>query len=223
MIRHAYKKFRQKVKERRHKFTFESPVAISPRAIIDKRSDIGKYTYIGDCKMISPVKMGRYCSVAHDVFAVFGNHPFEELTTHPFTYTNQLFGFDKEYRDIPFKDKRMKERAAHPPEYWFAADIGNDVWIGAKAVIIGPVKIGNGAVIGAGAIVNKDVPPYAIVAGVPAKVLRYRFPPEIISELEALKWWEFPLHQIKHLEFDQIETCISQLKALRTDGQEDSP
>ncbi len=221
MIKHVYKKFRQKIKERKHRFTFESPVSISPRAIIDKRSVIGKYTYIGDCKMLSPVKMGRYCSVAHDVFAVEGNHPFHELTTHPFTYTNQLFGFDKDYRDIPFKEKRSAEIAAQPAESFFAADIGNDVWIGAKAVIIGPITIGNGAVIGAGAIVNKDVPPYAIVAGMPAKVLRYRFVPETITQLEALKWWEFSLPEIRHLEFDNIQTCISQLKTLRN-GLKDS-
>ena len=220
MIKYAYKRFRQKVKERKHKFRFESPVAISPRALIEKRSEIGKYTYIGDCKMLSPVKMGRYCSVAHDVFAVAGNHPFNELTTHPFTYTNQLFGFDEAYRDIPFKKKRSAEIAAQPIESFFAADIGNDVWIGTKVVIIGPVKIGNGAVIGAGAIVNKDVPAYAIVVGMPAKVLRYRFDPETISKLETLKWWEFSLSQIRHLEFDDIQACIAQLEKLRNEIQE---
>ena len=68
-------------------------------------------------------------------------------------------------------------------------EIGNDVWIGERVMVMGGVKIGNGAVVGAGAIVTKDVPPYAIVAGVPAKVIRYRFSAEVIDELERIEWW----------------------------------
>jgi len=94
-------------------------------------------------------------------------------------------------------------------------NIGNDVWIGAQAVIKAGVTIGDGAVIGGNSLVTKDVPPYAIVGGTPAKVIKYRFPEPIINALLELKWWEFDIEEIAELPFDDIEGCIEALYAMR--------
>lgn len=94
--------------------------------------------------------------------------------------------------------------------------IGNDVWIGSHVLINGDVKVGNGAVIGAGAVVVKDVPPYAVVGGVPARVIRYRFTEDIISQLERLQWWNLPEEVLKaNIEvFQKEDLCLEDINVL---------
>ena len=91
--------------------------------------------------------------------------------------------------------------------------IGNDVWIGAKAIIRSGVTIGDGAVIGAGAVVTKDVPPYAIVAGVPAKIIRYRFDEELRKALLAAKWWDRDMTELRTLPFNNVRQCLQKLSS----------
>jgi virginiamycin A acetyltransferase len=119
------------------------------------------------------VVFGNYCSVAPSIRIFRGNHPKDAFTTHPILY-NPTLGYVK------------KDMLVRP-----VLEIGHDVWIGEWAVILPSVrKIGNGAIIGAGAIVTKDVPPYSIVAGNPAKPIGRRFSQEIIDDLESSRWWE---------------------------------
>ena len=140
--------------------------------------------------------------------------PSDYLSTHPFAYSNELFGDDPEYRNIDFKINRPIPKPSAPLE------IGNDVWIGNRAIILGKVRsIGNGAVIGAGAVVTKDVPAYTVVGGNPARILKYRFDEATICKLEDLRWWELPLSQIKHLDFSNTDDCISRLKEIRKNIQ----
>lgn len=132
----------------------------------------------------SHVLIGNYCSIAHSVVLLVGrNHAYEGVSAYPF--------------GIIFEDDIAKDciRAAALNSYQLV--IGHDVWIGAHVHIIKGVKIGNGAIIGTDAVVTKDVPPYAIVGGNPAKVIRYRFSSEIIDELQKIKWWYWPLEKIK--------------------------
>jgi hypothetical protein len=107
-------------------------------------------------------------------------HPLGFLSTSPHLYgAGNLLGAPAIWDDFP-----------RPPT------IGSDVWIGSNVTVLQGVTVGHGAVIAAGAVVTKDVPPYAIVGGVPAKVIRYRFAPEVVRELLELRWWEWPLERI---------------------------
>ena len=123
----------------------------------------------------SPIKIGSYCSFANNIQIIPGNHTIEYASTHPYFHSKR-YGFD-----VPKVNK--KDNAI--------TEIGNDVWIGADAIILPKCKrIGNGAIIGAGSVVVHDVEPYSIVAGNPAKIIRYRFDNDAILQLEKSKWWE---------------------------------
>lgn len=96
--------------------------------------------------------------------------------------------------------------------------IGNDVWIGFGAIIISGVNIGDGAIVAAGAVVTKDVPAYAIVGGVPARVLKMRFPSTVLEKLLSLKWWRFSPWQLNGFQFNKIDAVIDQVESLINEG-----
>jgi virginiamycin A acetyltransferase len=144
--------------------------------------DIGMYTH-GSCFQIYAADrgttIGRYCSIARGVRILTENHPLEFKSTHGFFFNPEL--------------KYCNSRLVPPKP----VTIGNDVWIGFNALILpGVTRIGDGAVIAAGAVVNKEVPPYAVVVGNPARVVRYRFSPEMIQKLLASRWWEKSIKEI---------------------------
>ena len=123
--------------------------------------------------------IGNYCSIAQNVYIYTDNHPLDNFSTHPFLYCKS-HGADEE---ISY---------SHP------LLIGNDVWIGQNAIILPSChKIGNGAVIGAGAIVTKDIDPYTINVGNPAKAIRKRFSDNVILKLEESHWWDMELEELK--------------------------
>lgn len=185
--------------------TLEHPVSIAGRVFAG--SNIGKMTFInGDTIVYANVTMGRYCSVGKSAEIGVANHPTNFLTTHEFTYGSKWF------RNYPEYDKVNKRKFK---EAGVKTKIGNDVWIGAKAVIKAGVTIGDGAVIGSCAFVAKDVPPYAIVGGVPAKLIRHRFEPEIVEQLQALQWWDIPFELMSNVRFDNIEQAIADCKAIK--------
>lgn len=146
--------------------------------------NIGRYTYTGAFDMIFHTNIGSFCSISYGVTIGPPEHDYNKLTTHPFLY-------DKRYKILEDKDLLPISK------FNKQCKIGNDVWIGCNATILRGVNIGDGAVIGANALVNKDVPPYAIVAGVPAKIIKYRFNNDIIKVLLDLKWWEWDIQKIK--------------------------
>lgn len=140
-------------------------------------SSMGKYSYLGPFSQVVRTKIGNYCSIANYCYIGQGSHPLDWISTSPVFYGNHnLFGvnFSEEPYD-EFKDTR----------------IGNDVWIGSFSLIKGGITIGDGAVIGMGAVVTKDVGPYEIWAGNPAKLIRKRFDEETIERLLDLKWWNW--------------------------------
>lgn len=124
-------------------------------------------------EMASSAVVGNYCSFAHDVFIFRGNHPLDNFTTHPISF-NPIMGYP--YRTCSVKTTVLQ--------------IGNDVWLGQNSIILPSCnEIGDGAVVAAGAVVTRDVPPYAVVGGSPAKIIKYRFTPEQIKIIQDTKWW----------------------------------
>lgn len=147
----------------------------------------GSYLVQGTLEFGGPqchVLIGKYSSVAHGIKFIAGlNHDSSSVSTYPFQEV--------------FEKMLEKNAELHPQCNHCQIIIGNDVWIGAYATIMGGVKIGNGAVIGAGAVVAKDVPPYAVVVGNPARVIKYRFDEANIEWLQKLRWWNWTPEKIK--------------------------
>lgn len=151
---------------------------------------------------------GNYCSIAGRVLLGLGQHPTGRLTTHISTYSA------KEWTYCPFPIRRK-------PFHGMMSQvrIGHDCWIGANAIVMGGVTIGTGAVVAAGAVVTHDVPPFAIVAGVPARVLRYRFDPATCEAILASKWWE---HDIQNwtadVDWENAAATLAAIRAAQADG-----
>lgn len=165
---------------------------------------IGYGSYIGDRVDVSGCKLGRFCCIGPDVKRIKGTHPIDYVSMHPAFYRA------KHPCGVSFvtKDKYSDYRTA---EKNYNIVIGSDVWIGTSALLVDGITIGNGAVILAGAVVTKDVPDYAIVGGVPAKVIRYRFSDEQIARLNEIRWWEKDIDWIRsHAElYTDIEKFLS--------------
>lgn len=188
----------------------EAPIALSGQ--INLRGSIGAYSYVRGGRLSGGLKsIGRYCSIAPGLTAGDSNHPTNWLSTHPFQHGgSKLF---QQWTKKPEHDFVKLEQGAR-----YASHIGNDVWIGANVMLMPGVTLGDGSIVGAGAIVTRDVPPYAIVAGSPAKVIRYRFEPHIIEQLLELQWWRFDADSMLGVDFCNVESAIAQIRALEQAG-----
>lgn len=138
-------------------------------------SAIGSFSYSGSNTTMNFTNLGRFCSLARNVDIGGFDHDYHRVTTMPmFRFEQLLGGGDPVAGDLD------------------RCRVGNDVWVAAGAQILHKVMVGDGAVIGGGAVVTKDVPPYAIVAGVPARIIRFRFDEKTIAELMDIRWWDWP-------------------------------
>lgn len=159
---------------------FEGKNAIADRCNFSGNIKIGWATTLGYNNVIhGDVEIGKYCQLGFDVAIISNNHPLNYMTT----YINKNL-FDGELYNLKNNGNIV---------------IGNDVWIGHNVIVIGSVKIGNGSVLAAGAVITKDVKPYTIVGGVPAKKIKKRFKDSVIKEIEELEWWNKKGKQLEDL------------------------
>lgn len=155
-------------------------------------SKFGDYTYTMDDVTVNYTEIGKFCSIASHVCINPVQHPMNRVTQHHMTYRKVAYGFaDKDDED--FFDWRRKQTVI----------IGHDVWIGHGAIIMKGIEIGTGAVIGSGSVVTKDVEPYTIVVGVPAKPIKRRFSKDIAEKLLEIAWWDWPREKLEN-HFDEL-------------------
>lgn len=161
----------------------EEGCSINRDVIIMNNCSVDKYSYINFGSKIGYAQIGKFCSIGNNCEIGMHSHPINYISTSPRVYGKKnILNITSKYNE--FKDPTI---------------IGNDVWIGSSAIIMQGVNIGNGAIIGAGAVVTKDVLPYEIVGGVPAKHIRFRFSKDIIAFLENLCWWNLNIKDSKEM------------------------
>ena len=160
------------------------------------RVKMGRYSYAGFHNAMTDVQVGSFCSIASNCSIGGGKHQIGAVSTSPVFFAGRNC-LGKNLANIPEEKNRSVE-------------IGNDVWIGEAVFVCDGVKIETGAVIGAHSVVTKDVPPYAVVAGAPARILRYRFDEETIQKLMASRWWEWPEEKLEKMAgyFNSVEEFL---------------
>jgi acetyltransferase-like isoleucine patch superfamily enzyme len=172
----------------------EERVEIGALRITPARLEIGAHSYVrsgGHLNLVSSI--GRFCSIGSDCYIgqEKNTHPSDWVSTHPFQHEVAALRYD-------------------PPQT--LTEIGHDVWIGHSAMIMEGVKVGTGAIVGTRALVTQDVPPYAVVVGTPARVVRYRHSPQIIERLLASRWWELETAFLTSLPMDRPEAFLDALE-----------
>lgn len=148
-------------------------------------AELGDFSYLGPRCIVGDATIGKFCAIAAEVRIGAPNHPMDRPSMHRFTYCPEYYSADA-VRDHAFFDRRKEDRAI----------IGNDVWIGHGVIVLPGVKVGDGAVLAAGAVITKDVQPYTIVGGIPAKFIRERFTRSIAERLASIAWWDWPFETI---------------------------
>ncbi len=169
----------------------------SPCSLKNVKIEYG--SYISQNSRITNTQIGKFCSIGPNFLCGWGMHPLSGISTSPLFYsTNNQFGFSYTSKNIFKETSEIK--------------IGNDVFIGSNVTILDGVCISDGAVIAAGSVVTTDVPPYAIVGGVPAKIIKYRFTQDVILNLLKIKWWNFDTEKIKSISdnFYDIDNFIKE-------------
>jgi phosphonate metabolism protein (transferase hexapeptide repeat family) len=162
-------------------------------------AELGDYSYVERQAEVIYARIGKFCCIASNTRVNALEHPLERVSQHKMTYrANEYFLGAK--LDGEFREKRQGK----------SVETGNDVWIGHGAIIKPGVKIGHGGVVAAGAIVTRDVPAYAIVAGVPAKFMRWRFEPKISARIITLAWWDW--------EHDRLAGVVEDMRLLSAEA-----
>ena len=206
-------------KKNKGKVKMDRDVYIDPFTVFEGANSVGADTSLQYCRIgyasyisfnvkMSYTNIGKYTCVGPDVRTIRGQHPISYVSVHPAFYALKTVPGISYVKNDKFKEYRYVDSN-------YAVQIGNDVWIGEGVSIMEGITIGDGAIIAAGAVVVKDVEPYAVVGGVPARIIKYRFQSEIIEKLLKLQWWKREETWIsEHAElFDNVEVFLSKIES----------
>jgi acetyltransferase-like isoleucine patch superfamily enzyme len=188
--------------------TVKGPLYLNRNAQLGPDVTVGKYSGMNADTYLARAALGSYCSIGARTSINPFNHPTDWLSIHEFQYHPNSYDWVDEYKSL--------DRLSHTPDMFKHATIGNDVWMGHNCNVLSGISISDGAVIAAGAVVTKDVPPYAVMAGVPATVKRLRFSEKIVERLLQSQWWDLELSQLGGLPFNDIERCLDEIERIRS-------
>jgi acetyltransferase-like isoleucine patch superfamily enzyme len=189
------------------KSTIRGPLFLNRNSQVGPDVVAGKYVGMNENCFIARGTIGAFCAIGARTAINPFNHPSDWLSSHEFQYHPKSFDWVDEYNDFA--------RLERTPDMFPRVTVGNDVWTGHNVNVMAGVNVGDGAIIAAGSVVTKDVPPYAIVAGVPAVAKRFRFPEKTIARLLRLKWWDLELSQLSGLPFRDVDRCLDLIEAIR--------
>ena len=190
----------------------EPPVRFLGPFVIRSDTYIGAFSELGREVEVQAATLGRYCEVGPGSLLGATGHPTTWLSVSAFQYRASTWGWHPSANTNEVIDPEAGGRQTFRSIAGDTATIGNDVWIGANVVVLRGVTIGDGAIIAANAVVTKDVPPYSIAGGIPAKVIRPRVADDLRDELQALQWWRFSPNQLSGIPYDDPVEAARQLR-----------
>lgn len=188
---------------------FEPPLAIMSEIQGDNYLQVGAFCSISG-GLLGHCEVGRYCAFAPEVVIGANEHPTDWLTVSRVTHVRGLHEWDAFlYPDDP---ERARSSVMPYDKSTRTTRIGNDVWIGQRSLIRSGITVGDGAIVAAGSVVSKDVPPFAIVAGVPARVIKMRFADALVERLLRLQWWRYNVYDFEKIPYDRIEAALDTIE-----------
>ncbi len=191
----------------------EPPGFIGAEIVFNRPFRMGAFSLLMG-GLIQSATIGRYCSIARDAQIGHGAHPTDWLSVSPLQYHCNYHGWE----DFVARQGYPVHPSPNLYDPFLPTVIGNDVWMGNHVFVKCGVTIGDGAIIGAFSVVTKDVPPYMIVAGNPARIVRPRFPEKTVERLLRLKWWRYAIPNLPRLPYQDAERAVDQLEKLIETG-----
>jgi acetyltransferase-like isoleucine patch superfamily enzyme len=185
----------------------EPPVTLFGADLWRDRVSVGAFSYFGARSVFANASAGRYCSFAEGLQVGMTQHPAGWLTTSPVPYFPDFMNFERHFHECEPEWRRGLDVLDY--EQRPATTIGNDVWVGTNVYLKDGITVGDGAIIGAHSVVTRDVPPYAVVAGQPARVIRMRFAEPLVERLLAIRWWRFNILELTGLDVRDPERAVA--------------